>query len=61
MMFGIKARGDFREESGWDFLIVLKKLADAKTRQELWLKMYKKFHEHFTLVSVHLQRSISSR
>lgn len=52
IMFGSRARGDFGEESDWDFLIVLKKPADARTRREIWLKIYKKFHEHFPLVSV---------
>ena len=35
LLFGSRARGDFREESDWDFLIILKKPLDAKTKKEL--------------------------
>lgn len=51
LLFGSRARGDFREESDWDFLIVLKKPVDAKTKKELWFDIYKKLHEFYPFIS----------
>jgi predicted nucleotidyltransferase len=51
LLFGSRARGDFREESDWDFLIVLKKTLDAKTKKELWFDVYKKLHEFYPFIS----------
>ncbi|MBU4492441.1 MAG: nucleotidyltransferase domain-containing protein [Euryarchaeota archaeon] len=51
LLFGSRARGDFREESDWDFLIVLKKPLDAKTKKELWFDIYKKLHEFYPFIS----------
>ncbi len=51
LLFGSRARGDFREESDWDFLIVLKKPLDAKTKKELWFQIYKKLHEFYPFIS----------
>ncbi len=51
LLFGSRARGDFREESDWDFLIVLKNHVDAKTKKELWFDIYKKLHEFYPFIS----------
>jgi len=51
LLFGSRARGDFREESDWDFLIVLKKPLDVKTKKELWFDIYKKLHEFYPFIS----------
>ncbi len=51
LLFGSRARGDFREESDWDFLIVLEKPVDAKTKKELWFDIYKKLHEFYPFIS----------
>ncbi|KCZ71016.1 putative nucleotidyltransferase [Candidatus Methanoperedens nitroreducens] len=51
LLFGSRARGDFREESDWDLLIVLKKPLDAKTKKELWFEIYKKLHEFYPFIS----------
>ncbi|GFO97534.1 hypothetical protein ig2599ANME_1738 [groundwater metagenome] len=51
LLFGSRARGDFREESDWDFLIVLKKPLDARTKKELWFDIYKKLHEFYPFIS----------
>ena len=52
IVFGSKAREDYDEGSDWDFLLVLKKPMGAKTKNNLWLKIYKRFHESFPLTSV---------
>jgi predicted nucleotidyltransferase len=51
LLFGSRARGDFREESDWDFLIVLKKHLDARAKKELWFDIYKKLHEFYPFIS----------
>lgn len=51
LLFGSRARGDFREESDWDFLIVLKDPVGAKTKKELWFDIYKKMHAFFPFIS----------
>ncbi len=51
LLFGSRARGDFREESDWDFLIILEKPVDAKTKKELWFNIYKKLHEVYPFIS----------
>ncbi len=51
LLFGSRARGDFREESDWDFLIVLKKPLDARAKKELWFDIYKKLHEFYPFIS----------
>lgn len=51
IIFGSKARGDFGEESDWDFLVILKKPRDVNAKKELWLKIYRKFHEYFPFTS----------
>ncbi len=51
ILFGSRARGDFRDESDWDFLIVLEKPLDAKTKKELWFDIYRKLHEFYPFIS----------
>ncbi len=51
LLFGSRARGDFREDSDWDFLIVLRKPLGAETKKELWFDIYKKLHEFYPFVS----------
>lgn len=51
LLFGSRARGDFMEESDWDFLIVLEKPVDARTKKELWFDIYKKLHEFYPFIS----------
>ncbi len=52
LLFGSRARGDFKDESDWDFLIVLKKPLDAKTRKKLWFDIYKRLHEFYPVISL---------
>ncbi|MCG7848461.1 MAG: nucleotidyltransferase domain-containing protein [ANME-2 cluster archaeon] len=51
LMFGSRARGDFNEDSDWDFFIILKKPLDARTKKELWFDIYKKLHEFYPFIS----------
>lgn len=50
-MFGSRARGDFNEDSDWDFMIIVKEPLDTKTRKELWFNIYKKMHIYFPFIS----------
>ncbi len=52
IVFGSKARCESGEESDWDILVVLKKHVDVKTKKDLWLRIYKKFHEYFPFISI---------
>jgi predicted nucleotidyltransferase len=51
LMFGSRARGDFNEDSDWDFMIIIKEPLDTKTRKELWFTIYKKMHVYFPFIS----------
>ncbi len=52
ILFGSRTGKDFEEESDWDFLIVVKGNLDLKEKRELWHKIYRRFHDYFTFVSV---------
>ncbi len=45
ILFGSRARGDYRVNSDWDILIVTKKIQDNNIKRELWLKIYEKLTE----------------
>ncbi|NJE10423.1 nucleotidyltransferase domain-containing protein [Thermococcus sp. MAR1] len=40
ILFGSRARGDFREDSDWDILVVIKEPLDRKKYRELWRGIY---------------------
>jgi len=52
LLFSSRTGTDFEEESDWDFLIVVKGNLDLKEKRELWHKIYRRFYEYFTFVSV---------
>ena len=52
LLFGSRARNNFGEESDWDFMIILKENIDPKEKRGLWYKIYRRFHDHFPLISV---------
>lgn len=52
IVFGSRAGEGYKEGSDWDFLVILKRPVDTKTKYELWLKIYKRFHESFPFTSV---------
>lgn len=54
LMFGSRVRNDFEEDSDWDFLIIMKSPLNLKLKKELWLKVYKKFHERVPFGSIDL-------
>lgn len=39
ILFGSRARGDFRKDSDWDILIVTKDKLDKKVEEEFWLEV----------------------
>ena len=38
ILFGSRARGDYREDSDWDVLIVTERKLDKKTEDDFWLE-----------------------
>ncbi|MCD6372983.1 MAG: nucleotidyltransferase domain-containing protein [Thermococcus sp.] len=42
ILFGSRARGDFREDSDWDILVVVKGPLDRKKYRELWRAIYER-------------------
>ena len=42
ILFGSRARGDYREDSDWDILIVTKQALDRKTKFGFWYDIYRK-------------------
>ena len=52
LLFGSRTGKDFEEESDWDFLIVVKSNLDLKEKRELWHKIYRRFYDFFSFVSV---------
>ncbi len=54
MMFGSRVRNDFIDDSDWDFLIIMKNTLTINKKKDLWLLIYKKFHERVPLASIDL-------
>lgn len=54
LLFGSRARGDFREGSDWDIMIILEKPVDARTKKEIWFDIYRKLHEYYPFISFDL-------
>ncbi|WP_456474042.1 nucleotidyltransferase domain-containing protein [Candidatus Pyrohabitans sp.] len=52
ILFGSRARGDFKEESDWDVLVVTKKELDRNTRKKLWLEIIRKLPVYADLIIV---------
>jgi predicted nucleotidyltransferase len=42
ILFGSRARGDFKEDSDWDFLIVIDKDLDRRTKWDIIIKIKRK-------------------
>jgi predicted nucleotidyltransferase len=40
ILFGSRARGDFHEESDWDFLILTEEKESNQLRNKIWGKMF---------------------
>ncbi|MBL7792629.1 MAG: nucleotidyltransferase domain-containing protein [Saprospiraceae bacterium] len=40
ILFGSRARGDFRSDSDWDFLILTKKKASRQLQDKIWELLY---------------------
>ena len=41
ILFGSRARGDFKKDSDWDILIVTKEKLDRKMKVDFWYEIYK--------------------
>ncbi len=47
ILFGSRARGDFKETSDWDLLIILKEALSPKQKKTLWKMLHQKLHKKF--------------
>ncbi|MEB3759500.1 MAG: nucleotidyltransferase domain-containing protein [Desulfurococcales archaeon] len=45
ILFGSRARGDAREDSDWDILIVVRGEVGWRTRMRFWSKLYMRLYE----------------
>ena len=54
LLFGSRSKNDFKKESDWDFLIIIKKKMTLKDQRSLRYEIFRRFHNYFPLVSVDL-------
>ena len=47
ILFGSRARGDYREDSDWDILVVTKRKLDKKIKVDLMIKIHKELVKQF--------------
>ena len=47
ILFGSRARGDYSNQSDWDFLIVIKESLTPIERKNLWFAIYRELHQTF--------------
>ena len=52
ILFGSRARGDYREESDWDILIITKGKLDWKKRRSFWLEIVRALPIYVDLIIV---------
>ena len=52
ILFGSRARGDYKEDSDWDILIVTKERLDWKKRKAFWLEIVRSLPLHIDLIIV---------
>ncbi|QDA31978.1 nucleotidyltransferase domain-containing protein [Thermococcus indicus] len=52
LLFGSRARGDFRESSDWDVLVIISEEVDRKKYRELWYSVYRRVDVPLDLVIV---------
>lgn len=45
ILFGSRARGEFRDDSDWDILITLEKNFVPREKRELWYMVYTSLHK----------------
>ena len=51
ILFGSRARGDYKEHSDWDIFIVLNEEIDLQKKKKIWYSIYKKLHQKFPFFS----------
>jgi len=42
ILFGSRARGDYKEDSDWDILIVTRQKLDKRTKLNFWREIYRR-------------------
>jgi len=47
ILFGSRARGDYKEHSDWDIFIVLNEEIDLQKKKKIWYSVYKRLHQKF--------------
>ena len=52
LLFGSRARGDFRDDSDWDVLVVVSENVDRETYRELWYSVYRRINAPLDLLIV---------
>jgi len=50
ILFGSRARGDFKKESDFDLLIILNKDILPKEKKEIWYLVYKTLHKYYQTI-----------
>ena len=51
ILFGSRARGDYKEHSDWDILVILDEDLDSIKKKKIWYSIYKRLHKKFPLSS----------
>lgn len=51
ILFGSRAREDYKEHSDWDIFIVLNEEIDLQKKKKIWYSIYKKLHQKFPFSS----------
>ena len=51
LLFGSRARGDYKEHSDWDILVILDEDLDPIKKKKIWCSIYKRLHKKFPLSS----------
>lgn len=52
ILFGSRARGDYKEDSDWDVLVITKEKTDWKTRKKFWLEVVRLIPVYVDLIVV---------
>ncbi|GBD39153.1 hypothetical protein HRbin37_01420 [bacterium HR37] len=54
ILFGSRARKDFREDSDWDILVIVKEGLNHEQKKKLWYEIYTALHKEFPISSFDL-------
>jgi len=45
ILFGSRARGNYKEDSDWDILVIVRENLSPEERRELWFAIYSSLHK----------------